>query len=109
MNTVQYAAETRRTRPEGANFLLQGALGLASEAGEVAGLLEKHLCQGHEMDRDKVRKELGDVMWYLAMLLDGADMTFEEVMEANIAKLRIRYPEKFSTAASVRREDVTHV
>jgi NTP pyrophosphatase (non-canonical NTP hydrolase) len=67
------------------------------------------LCQGHELDREKLRKELGDVLWYMAMLLDGVDMTFEEVMEANIAKLKARYPEKFSTRDSVRRVDEKNV
>ena len=57
------------------------------------------------MDPVKLKKELGDVMWYLAMVLDEMDWTFEEVMEANVAKLRTRYPEKFSTEASVKRVD----
>jgi NTP pyrophosphatase (non-canonical NTP hydrolase) len=105
MNGLTYLLETRRTRPDKGNPLLQGALGISSEAGEVTGLLEKHLCQGHELDREKLKKELGDVLWYMAMLLDATDTSFEEVMEANIAKLRARYPEKFSTRDSVRRVD----
>lgn len=109
MNPREYIEETRRTRPSKRGnldmHLLQGALGVASEAGEIVGLIEKTYCQGHDMDILKLKKELGDLMWYAAMLMDEFDFTFEEIFAANIAKLRARYPEKFSTEDSVRRAD----
>lgn len=109
MDSKTYIEETRRTRPPKRGrvdmHFLQGGMGLASEAGEILGLIEKTYCQGHDLDILKLKKELGDLMWYAAMLLDEFDFTFEEVFEANIAKLRARYPEKFSVEDSVRRVD----
>lgn len=80
-------------------------LGLCGEAGEVAELLKKWLGHGHAMDRDKLRKELGDVLWYLARISAWADMPLEEVAAANLAKLAARYPAGFSHEASRNRVD----
>jgi len=79
------------------------ALGLAGEAGEVADYLKKVIFHGHELDREVLKKELGDVSWYLALTAKQAGLTLEEVMEHNIAKLKARYPEGFSSERSVNR------
>lgn len=76
------------------------ALGVAGEAGEVAELVKKHLGHGHALEREKVRKELGDVLWYVAVLAAELDISLSEVAEGNLAKLRSRYPEGFSHEAS---------
>lgn len=109
MDPKTYIEETRRTRPEKRGRLdlhfLQSGMGMASEAGEILGLIEKSYCQGHDIDAARLKKEVGDLMWYAAMLLDEFDWTFEEVFEENIAKLRKRFPERFTTEDSVRRVD----
>lgn len=76
------------------------ALGLAGEAGEVVEQVKKYLGHGHELDRDLLRKELGDVLWYVATLAHAADLSMGEVAEKNIEKLRQRYPQGFSHDAS---------
>lgn len=81
------------------------ALGLAGESGEVADLIKKHLGHGHSLDKGKLTKELGDVLWYIAVLSSEVGMSLEEVAEANLAKLRARYPEGFSTERSLNRND----
>jgi NTP pyrophosphatase (non-canonical NTP hydrolase) len=81
-------------------------LGIAGEAGEVADLLKKHLGHGHELDREKLKKELGDVLWYTARIAMHFGFGLEDVARANVAKLRQRYPAGFSTEASKRRVDV---
>jgi NTP pyrophosphatase (non-canonical NTP hydrolase) len=83
--------------------LLNGALGLCGEAGEVADTLKKSLFQGHELDHDVVVKELGDVLWYVAQLCEALGLNMATVMEANVEKLRRRYPSGFSSAESVSR------
>jgi len=112
MNPQEYIEETRRTRPPKKGRLdlhfVQSGMGIASEAGEILGLIEKSYCQGHNVDQAKLKKEVGDLMWYAAMLLDEFDWTFEEVFDANIAKLKARYPEKFTTEDSIRRKDVDY-
>ena len=81
-------------------------LGIAGEAGEVADLLKKHLGHGHELDREKLKKELGDVLWYVTRIAQHFGMGLEDVARANVAKLRQRYPSGFSTEASKSRVDV---
>ena len=85
-----------------------GAMGLAGEAGETADLLKKHLYFGHDIDTAKIRAELGDVLWYVAVLADAVGLTLNEVAQANVYKLRQRYPigEGFTAEASKARVDV---
>lgn len=79
------------------------ALGLAGEAGEVADAIKKHVFHGHDLDMMAVGKELGDLIWYIAAICTILDLSLGGVMQANIEKLRRRYPDGFSVAASVNR------
>ena len=83
------------------------AFGLAGETGEVIDCLKKHLFHGHPLDREKLKIELGDVMWYVATIATTADISLYEIASANIAKLKARYPEGFSEERSIHREDNT--
>lgn len=105
MDARSYQAARRRTQPENVDALMQGALGAASEIGEVLGLIEKWRMQGHPIEPTKMRKELGDVFWYLLEIMDAFGFEFEDVLEANISKLQARFPEKFTTDDSVARID----
>ena len=82
------------------------ALGLTGEAGEVADEVKKFLYQGREWDPEKIIEELGDVLWYVALMADLMDVPLDFVMEYNIDKLRKRYPDGFSFEASEERADV---
>lgn len=83
--------------------LLNGALGLTGEAGEVADLIKKHIFHGHDLDIDSLVKEIGDVCWYIALLCTAIGESMEWVMAKNIEKLKERYPEGFSSEASINR------
>lgn len=87
--------------------LLLGAIGLNDEAGEVAGLVKKHIFHGHPIDREKLIKELGDVLWYLNYTaVRCCGITLLDVMRQNITKLSARYPEGFfSTERSLNRAE----
>ena len=87
------------------DVLINGVMGLCGEAGEVIDLVKKHLAQGHELDRDKMVKELGDVAWYLAETAWVLGVPLEEVLQKNIDKLKARYPEGFDSARSLHREE----
>jgi NTP pyrophosphatase (non-canonical NTP hydrolase) len=76
------------------------ALGLAGEAGEVADLVKKAVFHGHPIELPGLAEELGDVLWYVAALCSKFDLDLSEIMRANIEKLRLRYPEGFSSADS---------
>lgn len=84
-------------------MIVWNAIGLAGEAGEVADLVKKGIFHQHGLDREKVKKELGDVLWYVAALCSKLDLSLSEVMEANVEKLRARYPDGYSPAASLSR------
>src|SRR5215469_5115357 len=73
-------------------------LGLSGEIGEVTDLLKKFLYHrnGKPLDVEKVKSELGDVLWYFAVLLDTLGLTFEEVMRENAMKLDERHPNGFT-------------
>ena len=86
-------------------MIVWNALGLAGEAGEVADTIKKAVCHRHGLDRDKIIKELGDVLWYVAALCTKIDVPLSEVMERNIAKLRLRYPNGYSSEDSKARVD----
>ena len=87
------------------DVLINGVMGLCGEAGEAIDIVKKHLAQGHELDREKLIKELGDVAWYLAETAYALDVPLEDVLQRNIDKLRARYPEGFDTKRSVERGD----
>lgn len=104
MNLYQaQAARTLNPALDPRERLINGALGLAGESGEAADVLKKHLFHGHPLDRDALKKELGDVLWYVAALASAADLTLDEVAQHNLDKLRARYPDGFDTQRSQER------
>jgi NTP pyrophosphatase (non-canonical NTP hydrolase) len=86
-----------------AQELTLGSLGLTGESGEVAELVKKYLFHGKPLDRDKLIKELGDVLWYVMYTARAAGSSLEEVARVNNAKLRERYPNGFSVEAAATR------
>lgn len=108
MDADEYQRQALRTEAPGREpreRLLNAALGLCGEAGEFADSLKKHAYHGHALDTPELRKELGDVLWYVALACDALGLSMGEVMEANIAKLRRRYPDGFSSARSISRDE----
>ena len=108
MTMDEYQVAALRTEPtykEENHRLLNGALGLAGEAGEVADHAKKWYFQGHALDPSAVMKELGDVMWYVALCADFIGVTLGEIAQANIVKLETRYPDGFDPERSKNRED----
>lgn len=90
-----YQHETRRTasrRGDKDREVTILALGLCGEAGEVVELVKKFIGHGVPFELDKLKKELGDVLWYLARLADEHGIALQDVADANVAKLRARYP-----------------
>ena len=97
MRTAAIPEEDKESR------LTHAALGLASEAGEVAGLLQKEF-QGHERDKNHIKKELGDCLWMIAEACDALGISMTEVAITNIIKLKTRFPEGFSEERSLNRD-----
>ena len=88
------------------DVLINGVMGLCGESGEAIDIVKKHLAQGHALDKEKLAKELGDIAWYLAETATALDLNLEDIFEANIEKLRKRYPEGFDSERSIHRQKI---
>ena len=80
--------------------LINSVMGLCGESGEAIDLVKKWLAQGHELDKKRFVKELGDIAWYLAEAAWAVEVPLEAVLQGNIDKLRRRYPEGFDSDRS---------
>jgi NTP pyrophosphatase (non-canonical NTP hydrolase) len=108
MDSNDYQRLALRTEAPGreqSERLLNAALGLCGEAGEFGDTIKKWKFHAHPLDEAALRKELGDVLWYVALACDAMGLQMGEVMAENIAKLRRRYPEGFSTERSLNRPE----
>lgn len=85
------------------DVLINGVMGLCGESGEAIDIVKKWLAQGHGLDKEKLAKELGDICWYLAETATALDLSLEDIMAANIEKLKKRYPEGFDADRSIHR------
>ena len=99
--SLDYAAFLTRTNSlelqEDCNVtqLLTAALGLTAESGEFTEVVKKIIFQGKPYSEENVfhmKRELGDICWYLAQACMALDTTFDEVIEMNVEKLQSRYP-----------------
>lgn len=84
--------------------LLHGAMGLDTESGEIMDSMKRHIIYGSDLNVVNIREELGDIMWYVALICDELGLTIEQICEDNIAKLRKRYPDKFSRELAEKRD-----
>lgn len=105
INEYQTAAlRTAQTDKLTANeLLLNAALGMCGESGEVADIVKKFRFQGHDLDFEHIAKELGDVAWYLAVGAYAIGFDLESIFRMNKEKLEARYPDGFSTDRSLHR------
>lgn len=109
MTLKEYIIQTRRTRPSFSEMdkkLAQAGMGLAGETGEVVDLIKKIIFQKKPLDKEKLKEELGDIFWYLAYIIDILEISPEKILEDNINKLKIRYPDGFSTKSANERRDI---
>ena len=100
----QLAMTTLNPQLSRKDVLINGVMGLCGESGEAIDIVKKWLAQGHELDREKLAKELGDIAWYLAETAWALEIPLEDILQGNIDKLKKRYPQGFSSEHSIRRE-----
>lgn len=75
--------------------LINSVMGLCGESGEAIDIVKKWMAQGHELDKEHLAKELGDIAWYLAEAATALEIPLEDILQANIDKLKKRYPDGF--------------
>lgn len=85
--------------------LIHAAFGIAGESGEIVDAVKKHVFYGKPLDVKNLREEVGDVMWYIALMCRTLNVTLEELMQENIDKLTARYPEKYTDELAITRLD----
>lgn len=113
MNANDYQQMAARTLIEKPDFyiadkdmmLIWNAIGLAGEAGEVCEVVKKGIFHQHGLDHQKLYKELGDVLWYVAALCTKLGFDMGDIMAANIDKLKERYPNGYASQDSIARRD----
>lgn len=85
--------------------MIHASLGIPSEAGEVCGIIKDTVAYGKPLDIPHLVEEIGDLCWFMTLMLRTAGVTWEHVFDANIAKLEARYPSgSFSQAAALKRD-----
>lgn len=107
MNPERYqrlAEHTEKPLPQ-AGRLQHAILGITSEAGELADTVKKHVIYGQPLDTANLAEEVGDIMWYIALLCNAAGLHLGSCLGENIVKLQKRYPEKYTDAAAAARAD----
>ena len=75
--------------------LLTAAVGMSAESGEFTEVVKKMIFQGKPVNEENLfhlKRELGDVMWYVAQACMALDTSFDEIVEMNVEKLKTRYP-----------------
>lgn len=85
--------------------ILNYLLGLGGEVGELLELFKKHYYHGHNLDIEKVQKELGDIAWYHAAMHNALQLSLKDTAIKNYEKLLERYPGGFSFEDSINRKD----
>ena len=89
---------------EDTGTVLNACLGLSGEVGEFNDMIKKWIFHEKDFNEDYLKKECGDIMWYIAMMCHAFGWNLDEIMQMNIEKLKARYPEGFDTDRANNRE-----
>ena len=110
MNLEKYKEESKRTfayRKESLNTietdLLHCSIGASTETGELLDAFKKHIFYGKPLDKVNIGEEIADTIWYLSNLARMLNLDIEVLLDNNISKLKIRYPEKFTEESALNR------
>src|ERR1022692_3937642 len=111
MNIKEYKIATSRTFAGRKEPLSQEetdklhcVIGMTTEVGELMDAFKRSIYYGKPLDAVNVGEEIGDIMWYVSNMCRLMDLDLEVLMERNISKLRVRYPEKFSSESALNRD-----
>ena len=85
--------------------IFDAALGLSGEVGEFNDMLKKWVFHEKELDVEHAKKELGDIMWYVAMMCHSFGWELDDILQMNIDKLKARYPKGFDVERANFRKD----
>lgn len=84
---------------------INACLGLSGEVGELTDMVKKFIFHGTSMDEAHFKKEIGDILWYIALICHTCNYDLDDIMEMNIEKLKSRYPEGFNEYLANHRQE----
>lgn len=90
---------------EDTGTVLNACLGLSGEVGEFNDMIKKWIFHEKELDIEHLKKECGDILWYIAMMCHSLNWNMDEIMQMNIDKLKVRYPEGFDVVKANNRKN----
>jgi NTP pyrophosphatase (non-canonical NTP hydrolase) len=108
MNFLEYQIAADKFRNPYLSYrdnLTMSTIGISSESGEVAEEIKHYLIHGHIFDVQNLKKELGDLLWYINAMCTTLDISLEEIAAMNIVKLTKRYPNGFNHEDSINRKE----
>ena len=101
----ELAMTTLKKKKKKKDVLINSVMGLCGESGEAIDIVKKWMAQGHELDKEHLTKELGDIAWYLAEAATALEIPLDDILQANIDKLKKRYPDGFDAEHSLHRKE----
>lgn len=107
MTFKEYSIQAKRTMSKCETSLLDDLhmiLGMQTEAAEIADAYKKHIAYGKDLDLVNVKEEIGDILWYISNLCTIRGWDLEDIMQTNIDKLKVRFPEKFTNENALNRD-----
>lgn len=84
--------------------LLHGTIGICTESAELLDAVKKSLFYGKDLDMVNIHEEIGDLMYYISLVVEASGGNLNSILERNVAKLRARYPDKFTNEAAINRD-----
>lgn len=108
MNLKEYQQKASRTiNPDldKRSMKVNMSMGISGESGETIDMIKKEIFHGHDIDLEELKKEIGDILWYVAGLATAYDLDLDEIATLNIEKLKRRYPGGFSQELSKNRKE----
>jgi len=101
-NYQKLCKETAKKFKRKEDAIINWALGISGEAGDVAGCIKKTMYHGNDQ-KAGTRENIGDVMWYIAMICNYYGWNLEDVLEENVKKLKARFPKGFTEKRAKRK------
>lgn len=86
--------------------ITHGAIGVSTEAGELLDIIKRRMIYSKPFCREHIIEEVGDILHYLTYIAEAMHFSFEDAMEANMRKIKVRYPNKFNTHDALNRNIV---
>ena len=100
LQTYQNLAMVTNGTKKKDEMLINACLGLSGETGEFCEHIKKSVFHGHKLELEYLKKELGDILWYVAQGATAIGVSLNDIAAMNIAKLKTRYPEGFTRSVA---------